>query len=133
MASEGLVSTPSALDFGETLRRARAAIADEGMSLVAEVDHAAAAQAVGLTLRPATVLIFGNPRAGTLLMQAFLAVAIDLPLKILVREDEAGRVWLDYNDPVWMVRRHGANLETNPVLGAMRTKLDAVALKATRP
>src|SRR3712207_8156991 len=101
------------------------------MSIVARVDHASAATKVGLELRPTEVLIFGNPRAGTPLMQAAQTVGIDLPLKVLVWQDQVGRTWLAYNDPSWLAKRHGADAGMDPVLAAMTEALAAVVKRAT--
>ena len=91
----------------ETLDRFEVAIARYGMTIFARIDHGAAAAKAGLDLRPTVVVMFGNPRAGTPLMQAAPTIAIDLPLKAVVWQDEAGATWLGYNDPVWISRRHG--------------------------
>jgi uncharacterized protein DUF302 len=73
----------------------------------AQIDHAADAACVGLDLRPTLLLIFGNPSGGTLLMQDWQSVGIDLPVKALAREDADGAVWLTYDDPDWLAGRHG--------------------------
>src|SRR5579859_5052457 len=92
MAKDGLVTLESRHPAAETSERIKAEIEKRGMSIFARVDHAAAARAVGMALRPTEVLMFGNPRAGTPLMQADQTIGIDLPLKFLVSEDEgAGR------------------------------------------
>jgi uncharacterized protein (DUF302 family) len=85
-----------------------------GISIMACIDHAAAAAAIDMELRPTAVLIFGNPRAGTPLMQAPQTVGIDLPLKPLVWQDEGGTTRLGYNDPRWLAQHHGvdAGLDT---------------------
>src|SRR5262245_53751821 len=94
---EGLITRPSNYGPRETMDRLAAAVADHGMKVMARIDHAAAAAEVGLVLRPTEVLIFGNPRGGTPLMQAVQTMGIDLPLKALVWEDEDGQTWLSYN------------------------------------
>ena len=98
---------------------------------MARIDHAAAAAAVGMELRPTEVLIFGNPQAGTPLMQAVQTIGIDLPLKSLVWQDEAGLTWLAYNDPQWLAQRHGLGAGLDRTLHAMADALAAVARKAT--
>jgi uncharacterized protein (DUF302 family) len=75
-------------------------------------------------LRPSTVVIFGNPQAGTPLMQAQQIVALDLPLRILVWEDEAGAVWLSYNTPDWIARRHGLDPDALPTTARMSEALN---------
>jgi uncharacterized protein (DUF302 family) len=101
-----------------------------GAAVVARIDHAAAATTVGLTLAPTEVLVFGNPRAGTPLMQAAQTIGVDLPLKALVWRDAAGITHLGYNDPCWLARRHGADVGNEPVLRAMADFLAAVADEA---
>ena len=102
-----------------------AAIARHGLSLLARIDHAGAAANVGMTLRPTEVLIFGNPRGGTPLMQKAQTIGIDLPLKALVWQDEAGKTWLGYNEPEWFAARHG--VESRSALEAMTAVLVQLA------
>jgi uncharacterized protein (DUF302 family) len=106
MADNGLVTVPSRHAVRETIDRLEAELKAREIAVFARIDHAAGAAEAGLMLRPTFLLIFGNPKAGTPLMQARQAIGMDLPLKILVWEDEAGSVWLSYNDPLWIVRRH---------------------------
>jgi uncharacterized protein (DUF302 family) len=131
MTPQGLTTRPSDYDPKETMDRLAAAVTKRGAAILARVDHAAAAAAVGLTLRPTEVLIFGNPRAGTPLMQAAQTIGIDLPLRALVWRDEAGRTWLGYNDPAWLARRHGADAGHEQPLRAMTDFLAAVTQEAT--
>jgi uncharacterized protein (DUF302 family) len=133
MAADGLITTPSSFGAKETLDRLIAEVAARGMTVFARVDHAAGAAEVGLPLRPTEVVIFGNARGGTPLMQADQAIGIDLPLKALVFEDEAGRTWLAYNDPHWLGRRHRITAAVAPFIDAMAAALNAVAKKATTP
>jgi uncharacterized protein (DUF302 family) len=91
-----LVTLPSAHDVTKTVERLRALLTEKGIELFAHIDHAEAAKKVGLSLRPTQVLIFGNPKAGTPLMQSRQTVGLDLPLRALVWEDEGGKVWLTY-------------------------------------
>jgi uncharacterized protein (DUF302 family) len=107
MTVEGLRVSGSQHGLQETLDRFEVAIARYGMTMFARIDHGAAAAKAGFDLRPTVVLIFGNARAGTPLMQMVPTIAIDLPLKAVVWQDEAGATWLGYNDPVWIARRHG--------------------------
>ena len=113
MTSNGLVTCISSFGPKETMDRLATAVASRGISIMARIDHAAAATAIGMELRPTEVLIFGNPRAGTPLMQAAQTIRIDLPLKALVWQDEGGTTWLAYNDPRWLAQRHsvGAGLD----------------------
>ena len=110
--------------------RLAAAVTARGISIMARIDHAAAAAAIGMELRPTEVLIFGNPRAGTPLMQAAQTVGIDLPLRALVWQDEGGTTWLAYNDPQWLAHRHGVDA-VDRTLHAMADVLAAVAREAT--
>ena len=107
MTADGLIACVSKFGPKETMDRLAAAVTSRGISIVAGIDHAAAAAAIGMELRPTEVLIFGNPRAGTPLMQAVQTVGIDLPLKALVWQDEGGTTRLAYNDPQWLAQRHG--------------------------
>jgi uncharacterized protein (DUF302 family) len=84
----------------------------------------------GLKLRPTEVILFGNPRGGTPLMQANQTIGIDLPLKALVWEDVAGKTWLSYNEPAWLAERHGLQ-GANHVTAAMGSALSGIAAKAT--
>jgi uncharacterized protein (DUF302 family) len=105
--SDDLRTVRSAFAVDETATRIERAIASAGMKVFARIDQAAEARAVGLAMRPAVVILFGNPKAGTPLMISRPTVAIDLPLKALVWEDERGATWLTYNTPALLVRRHG--------------------------
>ena len=131
MTPEGMTSHPSNRGPKETMDRLAAAVTSRGMDVLARIDHAAAAAKVGLELRPTEVLIFGNPKAGTPLMQAVQTIGIDLPLRALVWQDAAGKTWLAYNDPQWLARRHGADQGTERVVAAMAEALAAVAQGAT--
>ncbi len=128
MAVDGLTTIPS--DFGakETMDRLEAEVKSKGLTVFARVDHAAGAAAVGIKLRPTELLIFGNAKGGTPLMEADQRIGIDLPLKALVHQDEAGKVWLSYEEPSWLARRYGlgavvaANVEgLGKTLGALAT------------
>ena len=131
MAAEGLTTIPSSFGPQDTMNRLEAAVKTKGMMLFARIDHAAAASAVGLSLRPTEVLIFGNAKAGTPLMQSVQTIGIDLPLKALVWQDAADNTWLSYNDPAWLAQRHGLGGETEPAVGLMTAALAAVARAAT--
>src|SRR5215831_10927910 len=104
MTIEGLTRVASSFGPKETMDRLAAAVAAKGMTVFARIDHAAGAAAVGLPLRPTELLIFGNARGGTPLMQAAQTIGIDLPLKALVLEDAGGKSSLAYNDPAWLAR-----------------------------
>jgi uncharacterized protein (DUF302 family) len=129
---EGLTSIRSRFGPKETMDRLQAEIRAQGMTVFARIDHAAGATEVGLTLPPTELIIFGNARGGTPLMQSVQTVRIDLPLKALVWEDTAGKTWLSYNEPGWIVQRHSvANLEQ--VVSKMAAALSAISRKAANP
>jgi uncharacterized protein (DUF302 family) len=106
MADDGVVNIASNYAVKETIDRLETLVRDKGITVFARIDHAAGATSVGMALRPMELLIFGDPRAGTPLMQERQIVGIDLPLKMLGWEDEAGRVWLSYIDLRWLADRH---------------------------
>jgi uncharacterized protein (DUF302 family) len=97
MAQEGFVSVASRHSAAETVERLLAALKKRDLAVFARIDHAAAAAAVGMPLRPTEVVLFGNPKGGTVLMEDQQRAGIDLPLKALVWQDAAGKVWLSYN------------------------------------
>ena len=131
MAADGLTTIPSSYGTKDTMDRLEAEIKARGMTVFARVDHAAGAAEVALSLRPTELLIFGNARGGTPLMQSNQTVGIDLPLKALVWQDASGKTWLSYNDPSWLAKRHGLGPEVDPAVNAMAAALSAVARKAT--
>jgi uncharacterized protein (DUF302 family) len=109
--------------------RLQAEIRAQGMTVFARIDHAAGAAEAGLTLPPTELIIFGNARGGTPLMQSVQTVGIDLPLKALVWEDAGGKTWLSYNEPSWVAQRHSvANAEQ--VVSKMAAALSAISRKA---
>ena len=101
-----LVTLPSAHGANETAERLKSLLAQKGIQVFADIDHAAGAKQVGMPLRPTRALIFGNPKAGTPLMQSRQTIGLDLPLRVLVWEDEAGKVWLTYRRLDVLARRH---------------------------
>jgi uncharacterized protein (DUF302 family) len=131
-AASGLVSVSSAHNVAQTLERLEAVLKQKGIRLFGRIDHAAGAREAGLALRPTTVLLFGNPQLGTPLMQSRQTTGIDLPLKALIWEDEAGRAWLTYNDPRYLAERHEVRDHTETVQ-AMTALLQALARAATGP
>ena len=128
---EGLTTIQSSFGPKDTMNRLEAAVQAKGMTVFARIDHAAGATAAGLSLRPTEVLIFGNAKGGTPLMNAVQTIGLDLPLKALVWQDAAGDTWLSYNDPAWLAKRHGIGAEMEPVLGNLTAALNAVATAAT--
>lgn len=109
MAADGLVTLGSSYAPKETMKRLETEVKAKGLTVFARIDHAAGAAEVGLSLRPTELLIFGNAKGGTPLMQSVQTIGIDLPLKLLIWQDEAGNTWLSYNDPSWLAKRHRAN------------------------
>jgi uncharacterized protein (DUF302 family) len=107
---DDLQTVRSAFGVDDAVARIERAVTAAGMKVFARIDQAAEARSVGLAMRPAVVLLFGNPKGGTPLMVARPTVAIDLPLKALVWEDERGATWLTYNTPALLVRRHGVDV-----------------------
>jgi uncharacterized protein (DUF302 family) len=131
MAADGLITLKSTFDPKETMSRLEAEVRARGMTVFAHVDHAAGAAAVGLPLRPTDLLIFGAAKGGTPLMQAVQTIGIDLPLKALVWQDEAGATFLSYNDPAFLTHRHGLGESVKPVVEALSGALKAIATRAT--
>jgi uncharacterized protein (DUF302 family) len=101
-----LVTLPSAHSATQTVERLKALLVQKEIEVFAHIDHAAGAQRVGFSLRPTHLLIFGNPKAGTPLMQTQQAIGLDLPLRVLVWEDGDGKVWLTYRRVRDLVREH---------------------------
>ena len=110
--------------------RLQAEIRAQGMTVFARIDHAAGAAEVGLTLAPTELIIFGNARGGTPLMQSVQTVGIDLPLKALVWEDTAGTTWLSYNEPGWIAQRHSI-ANAKQVVGKMAAALREISKAVT--
>lgn len=106
-AQQGLVSLKSNHDVLVTANRLESALKEKGITIFARIDHAAGARKIGKELQPTLLLIFGSPAMGTPLIQGSRTAGIDLPLKALIWEDREGQVWLTYNDPNYLVRRHG--------------------------
>ena len=106
-ADRGLINKPSQHSVEQTVEKLKNILQSKGIKLFALVDHSGEAEKAGMKMRPTKLLIFGNPKAGTPLMLAAPSVAIDLPLKILIWEDAAGKVWLTYNNPEFLRERHG--------------------------
>ena len=131
MAQDGLITIPAAQGVKATADRLEAALKARGITLFARIDHAAGAASAGLELRPTEVLIFGDPRAGTPLMQAAQTMGLDLPLKVLVWEDAEGKTWLTVNDLAWLARRHGLVAEVETTVAALNGALAKLAEAAT--
>jgi len=104
--ANGIVSLPGNHSVEETVAKLKAILQAKSVTLFALVDHSGEAEKAGMKMPPTKLLIFGNPQAGTPLMLAAPSVAIDLPLKILVSQDTAGKVWVSYNSPQYLKQRH---------------------------
>ena len=130
MSENGLTTLPSVHGAKETMDRLEAEVKAKGLTVFARVDHAAGAKEVGMALRPTELLIFGNARGGTPLIQALQTTGIDLPLKALVFEDANGKVWLSYNEPDWIARRHGDASKVSEATGRLAGVLAALAKAA---
>ena len=107
IADNGLVNVKSNHGVKETADRLESALKAKGMTIFDRINHAAGAEKVGKELRPTELVIFGNPKVGTPLMQCGQTMAIDLPQKALIWEDETGQVWFTYNEPEYLAKRHG--------------------------
>lgn len=130
MTVDGLIIHQSKHTPADTMQRLMDAVAARGIPVLAHIDHAAAGQKAGLSQRPTDLLVFGNAKAGTPLMAAHQTLGIDLPLKVLVWQDEEAKTWLGYNDPVYLAHRHGAETDNEHILSAMRDLLAALAAQA---
>ncbi|MDZ7751840.1 MAG: DUF302 domain-containing protein [Gammaproteobacteria bacterium] len=130
-AGNGLITKQSAHDVATTIDRLEAALEEKGLTIFARVNHTAGAAKVDLQLRPTELLIFGNPKAGTPLMQSDQRVGIDLPQKALAWQDAEGNVWLTYNDPAYLARRHFIT-DRDELAGKIGGLLKALTDKATR-
>jgi uncharacterized protein (DUF302 family) len=131
MAQDGLITLFSRYPARDTMDRLLAALAKRNMTVFARIDHAAGAASAGLELRPTEVVIFGNPKGGTALMQDRQSAGIDLPLKALIWQDAAGKVWLTYNDPAWIAQRHRLSAASAGAVEAMGKALAVIAAEVT--
>ena len=123
MNKTGLTTIRSRDSVKATIDRLEAELKAAGVTVFARIDHAAGAASAGMSLRPTELLIFGNPKAGTPLMQAKQTIGIDLPLKVLAWEDASGDVWVSYNDPAWLAARHGLGEEAQEAVRALAAAL----------
>lgn len=130
MAENGLVTTKSSHSVADTADRLVAILEDKGMTVFDRINHTEGAKSAGLTLRPTEVIIFGNPKVGTPLMQCTQTAAIDLPQKMLIWEDEGGDTWMGYNDPKYLAKRHqiiGCDEVIAKIETALRSFVNAAA------
>ena len=131
LASHGIVTEPATGDVPVVVERLVSTLKSKGMTVFATIDHAAGARKVEQTLRPTVVVIFGNPKVGTALMKCNQAAGLDLPLKILVYEDESGKSWLRYSHPDFLADRYGLS-ECRGVLEKMGGALRSIVEEAAR-
>ncbi|HXX28220.1 MAG TPA: DUF302 domain-containing protein [Terriglobales bacterium] len=127
--SNGVIDQPSNHSVDQTVERVKHILESKGVTLFALVDHSGEAKKVGMKMPPTKLLIFGNPKAGTPLMLAAPSSAIDLPLKILVREDAQGKVWASYNSPLYLQERHNLPQALLPNIAVV----EALVTEATKP
>ena len=130
-SDDDVVTKKSHHDVATTVDRLEKIVKEKGIKVMARVDHAKNAQGVGEELRPTQLLIFGNPKLGTALMQANQRIGLDLPMKVLVWEDAEGMVWLAYVDPEELAERHGIG-EDHEVVKKLRKALDALTSAAVK-
>jgi uncharacterized protein (DUF302 family) len=129
-ADDGLITTKSRYNVDETLDRLESVVKKKGLTVFARIDHAAGAKKVGQELRPTRLLIFGNPKVGTLLMQSNQVAGIDLPMKALAWEDADGQVWLTINTAGYLAKRHSIG-DREEVVRKMTAALDKFVQAAT--
>ncbi len=129
--ADGMIARKSPDSVAATMDRLENIVKQRDLHIFARVDHSAGAERVGLKLRPTQLLIFGNPKGGTPFMQCAQTVGIDLPLKALVWQDESGQVWVGYNDPAYIARRHKAS--NCPVVLKLQQVLADVSKAAVAP
>ncbi|MDT8398071.1 MAG: DUF302 domain-containing protein [Pseudomonadales bacterium] len=130
-AADGLMTVKSPHSVQATMDAVEQLVKQRGLTVFARIDHAAGAAGAGMTLRPTQLLIFGNPQGGTPFMQCAQTVGIELPLKVLVWQDESGQVWLGYNDPAFLASRHEAG--ECPIVANMNQGLKGIAAAAVAP
>ena len=121
MAGNGLSQVASPHTVEETVNRLESVLAERGVRLFALIDHSGEAEKVGMKMRPTKLVIFGNPKGGTPVMVAAPTLAIDLPLKALVWEDEDGKVWVTYNTPEYLQQRHSLPQELLANIAVVQT------------
>lgn len=130
LAADGLVVSKSPFSVKDTLSKFEEVVKQRGLNVFLRIDHAAGATRIGRNLRPTELLIFGNPQGGTPLMECAQSAGIDLPLKALAWQDAAGQVWLGYNDPAWIAKRHEA--ANCPVVENLQKALQGISEAALK-
>ena len=130
IASADIIKKASAHSVKETMDKFETLVKSKGLGVFARVDHTKNAMGVDMKMNEAEVLIFGNPKAGTVLMKKDPATALDLPLKVAVYKDDDGKVWLSYRNPQDLSADY--NLAGVPVLGKVETALDKLTTAVTK-
>jgi uncharacterized protein (DUF302 family) len=128
--ANGLISVLSSVPFVQTVANLRIALERRGMTLHACIDHAANAAGSGLQLRPTQLFIFNYPEVEGALLARCPLMGLDMPRKFLVWEDKAGKVWLGYNDPLWLGHRYSVTREVQSLLRSIANSFTGIALEA---
>jgi uncharacterized protein (DUF302 family) len=128
--TDGIISLRSSVPFAKTVSNLCIALERRGMAIYARADHAANAGAAGLELRPTQLFVFGFPEVESPILKLCPVLGLDLPRKIAVWEDEGGKAWISYTDPLWLGRRYEVSADVLPLLRAMATSLTGIALEA---
>ncbi|WP_246611865.1 DUF302 domain-containing protein [Agarivorans aestuarii] len=128
-ASDGVISVASQHDVNQTTERMLSILEQKGMTVFNQVKHSDGAEKVGIELRDTQLIIFGNPKVGSPLMKCQQLIALDLPQKALIWQDEAGKVWISYNDPQYLAKRHQV-AGCDPVFGKVSGALAAISKAA---
>lgn len=132
IAGDGLINIKSSNNVKTTADRLEKLLITKGMTVFTRINHTEGAKKVGLSLAPTELIIFGNPKVGTKLMQCQQSIAIDLPQKALIWQDTNGQTWLSYNDPAYLSKRHGIT-ECKAVINKITKVLNNFATQATLP
>lgn len=131
--NNNLINIKASNNVKETTDRLESFLTEKGLTIFARINHAEGAKQIGTDLRPTELLIFGNPKAGTPLMQCQQTIGIDLPLKILIWQDENGQVWLTYNNPEYLASRHGLAGCADKFIKTIGDKLSKIAQTVAKP
>jgi len=129
-AGDGMINLKSPHSVADTADHLENILKEKGMTVFTRIDHSKGAQKAGLALKPTELVIFGNPKVGTPLMHCARTVALDLPQKALIRQDDTGQVWLTYNDPGYLAERHGIT-DCNDLIAKIEKVLANIAAAAT--
>lgn len=128
-AGEGVIQVASSHSVDETAGRLEGILKEKGMTIFARIKHSEGAKKAGVELNPTELVVFGNPKVGAPLMQCRQSVALDLPQKALIWQDDAGKVWISYNDPRYLESRHGIT-DCEEILGKIEKALAAMTAAA---